>query len=85
MDERKNTGSLRRNAKREKETQPSHRGSCEIHGVKFWISAWVNEDRVTKEKYFRLVFEERKDDGKASRGEGKPETGEKNKEGEYVW
>jgi hypothetical protein len=83
MDERKNTGSLRRNAKREKETQPSHRGSCEIHGVKFWISAWVNEDRETKEKYFRLAFEERKAEEES--GSGKAETGEKNKEGEYVW
>jgi hypothetical protein len=53
-------GSLSRNKKQEKPTQPSHKGSCTIEGVPYWISAYVNESRDTKEKYFKLYFEPKK-------------------------
>jgi hypothetical protein len=55
-------GSLSRNKKKEKETQPTHKGSCTIEGVPFWISAYVNESRDTGEKYFKLYFEKKKTD-----------------------
>lgn len=54
-------GSLSRNKKQEKPTQPSHKGSCTIEGVPYWISAYVNESReVIGEKYFKLYFEPKK-------------------------
>lgn len=53
-------GSLSRNKKKEKATQPSHRGSCTIEGVPYWISAFVNTDRESGEKYFKLYFEAKK-------------------------
>lgn len=49
-------GSLSRNKKKEKETQPSHSGSCSIDGVSYWISAYVNTSRESGEKYFKLYF-----------------------------
>jgi len=36
-------GALFKNEKRDKETQPNYRGSCEINGEEFWISAWIKE------------------------------------------
>jgi hypothetical protein len=53
-------GSLSRNKKQEKPTQPSHKGSCTIDGVPYWISAYVNESRDSGEKYFKLYFEAKK-------------------------
>ncbi|MBU6183526.1 MAG: hypothetical protein KGR46_12040 [Verrucomicrobia bacterium] len=57
-----NQGSLSRNKKKEKETQPTHKGSCTIEGVPYWIAAYVNENRETGEKYFKLYFEKKKTD-----------------------
>jgi hypothetical protein len=55
-------GSLSRNKKQEKSTQPSHKGSCTIAGVPYWISAFVNTNRDSGEKYFKLYFEAKKTD-----------------------
>jgi hypothetical protein len=55
-----NHGSLSRNKKKEKETQPTHKGSCTIEGVAYWISGYVNENRDNGEKYFKLYFEPKK-------------------------
>jgi hypothetical protein len=55
-----NHGSLSRNKKKEKETHPTHKGSCTIEGREYWISAYVNESRDTGEKYFKLYFEQKK-------------------------
>jgi hypothetical protein len=55
-----NQGSLSRNKKKEKETQPTHKGSCTIEGCQYWISAYVNESRDSGEKYFKLYFEPKK-------------------------
>ena len=53
-------GTLSRNKKQEKPTQPSHKGSCNIEGVAYWISGYVNESRDSGEKYFKLYFEQKK-------------------------
>lgn len=55
-------GSLSRNKKKEKESQPSHKGSCVIDGVGYWLSAYVNQNNETGEKYFKLYFEVKKTD-----------------------
>ena len=53
-------GSLSRNKKKEKGTHPTHKGSCTIGGIPYWISAYVNESRDSGEKYFKLYFEAKK-------------------------
>ena len=55
---KENTGSLFKNDKREKDTQPNAKGSALIDGVEYWISAWTNEGQ--KGKFQSLAFE-RKD------------------------
>jgi len=50
-----NTGSLFRNDKREKESQPHAKGSALIGGIEYWISAWTNEG--SRGKYQSLKFE----------------------------
>jgi hypothetical protein len=52
------TGSIFKNDKREKDTQPNGKGSCLLGGVEYWISAWTNDG--PKGKYQQLKFE-RKD------------------------
>ncbi len=57
------TGFLRRNKKREKPSQPEFTGSATVGGVKYWLSAWINEN--DDGKYFKISFrpaEERTDD-----------------------
>ncbi len=51
-----NHGSLSRNAAKEKPTQPDHKGSCVVAGVRYWISAYINTDAETGAKYFKLYF-----------------------------
>jgi hypothetical protein len=57
-----NHGSLGRNKKKEKSTHPDHRGQCVIEGRPFWISAYVNTNQETGEKFFKLYFKPREDE-----------------------
>ena len=50
-----NTGSLFRNDKATKPTDPTHTGQADIGGVAMWVSAWVNEAKDGR-KYFALKF-----------------------------
>jgi hypothetical protein len=50
-------GSLSRNKRKEKSTHPTHKGSCTIDGIQYWISAYVNTSNESGEKYFKLYFE----------------------------
>ncbi len=54
-----NTGTLGRNKKKEKSTHPDHKGQCLIEGKPYWISAYVNTNRDTGEKFFKLYFKPR--------------------------
>lgn len=56
-----NTGSLFKNDKREKDTQPHAKGQALIEGVEYWVSAWTNDG--PKGKYQQLKYE-RKDANK---------------------
>jgi len=53
-------GSIFRNDRRDKDTQPTHKGDCKILGVDYWISAWTNETKDGS-KYFGLKFEKKED------------------------
>ena len=39
---KENSGSLFRNDKKEKESHPDYKGSANIAGLEYWVSAWVN-------------------------------------------
>lgn len=39
---KENSGSLFKNDKREKDSQPQAKGSALIDGVEYWVSAWTN-------------------------------------------
>lgn len=44
-EQRDNSGSLFKNDKREKESQPNARGSARINGVDYWVDAWTKKDK----------------------------------------
>ena len=52
-------GVLFANKERVKETQPQAKGSCQIEGVEYWVSAWTNEAK-SGQRYQSLSFQ-RKD------------------------
>ena len=54
------TGSLWKNDRREKETQPNARGQAKIDGVVFWVDAWTNETRDGT-KYQSLKFKRKEE------------------------
>ena len=47
-----NRGSLFRNDRREKDSQPEYTGSINIEGVEYWLSGWVKEGKG--KKFFSL-------------------------------
>lgn len=55
-EKRDNSGTLGANKRREKESHPTHTGAATIGGADYWISAWVKENRDTKERFFSLSF-----------------------------
>jgi len=66
-------GALFKNEKRDKESQPNYRGSCEINGEEFWISAWIKEiskGQRAGEMFMSLSFQAKEDN--RSRGRSSP-------------
>ena len=51
-----NSGSIFKNDKREKDTQPQMKGSALIDGVEYWVSAWTNESN-SGTRYQSLSFQ----------------------------
>ena len=49
-----NSGILKRNTRKEKDSHPSHTGSINVEGVEYWLSAWVKEK--DGEKFFSLAI-----------------------------
>ena len=57
-----NTGILTRNMEcDESRNQPQYRGSMNVDGVEYWISAWVQEgkkgSKLEGQKYFSMKYE----------------------------
>ena len=50
------TGVLFKNDKGENDKRPDYRGSCEIGGVEYVISAWINKSQGGA-SYMKLKFE----------------------------
>lgn len=55
-----NTGILRRNARKEKETHPDHTGSINVEGKEYWVSAWIKTagegSKIPGQKFFSLAL-----------------------------
>lgn len=56
---RDNSGSLFKNDRKTKDTQPSYKGTVMVGGVEYWISAWVKDGQ--KGKFFSLAFDVKED------------------------
>ena len=54
MADNKNSGALFKNDRKQKETEPDYKGTINIEGVEFYLSAWVNESARTGQKYFAI-------------------------------
>jgi hypothetical protein len=52
-------GVLFKNDRKEKDTHPDYKGSCEVDGEEYWISAWIKEGR--NGKFMSLSFTEKED------------------------
>lgn len=48
-------GSLFKNDRKEKDSQPDYNGTCQIEGVEYYMNAWVKESKAGK-KYFSFSF-----------------------------
>jgi len=39
------------------EKKPDYKGSALIHGVEYWVSAWVNTAKDSGKKYFSMKYQ----------------------------
>jgi hypothetical protein len=47
-------GVLFKNDRKEKETHPDYKGSCEINGEEMWMSAWIKDGQ--RGKFMSISF-----------------------------
>jgi hypothetical protein len=50
------SGIISKNDRKEKETHPDYKGSCEIDNKEFWISGWIKERKDGTGKFLSLSF-----------------------------
>lgn len=55
MEQKNNSGSIYRNAKKEKPTQPDYSGTATIEGKQYRISGWINKSKAGS-NYLRLLL-----------------------------
>ena len=61
-----NKGALFKNDRKEKDTHPDYKGSINIDGKDYWLSAWVNTAKNSGAKYFGLSVQPKEDQGTQS-------------------
>lgn len=52
-------GVLFKNDRKEKDSHPDYKGSCEVDGTEYWLSAWIKEGR--NGKFMSLAFTEKEE------------------------
>jgi len=55
-----NSGALFKNDKQGKETRPDYRGTLDVNGQQFWISAWLKSSKAGQ-KYMSLSVQPKED------------------------
>ena len=53
-------GALFKNDRKENDTHPDYKGSCEIDGTEYWISSWIKSSKEGK-KFMSLSFVSKED------------------------
>ncbi len=61
------TGALFKNDRKEKDTHPDYKGSCEVAGVEYWLAGWIKEGK--KGKFMSLKLTPKDDKPKAAERE----------------
>lgn len=56
-----NSGALFKNEKQGKETRPDYRGTLNVNGTDFWISAWIKSSKNGGTKYMSLSVQAKED------------------------
>ena len=59
------TGVLFKNDRKEKETHPDYKGSCEVEGVEYWVAGWIKEGK--KGKFMSLKLTDKREDKPAKK------------------
>lgn len=66
-----NTGLLRKNPRKERDNHPDYKGSINVNGQEFWLSAWLKTGRegtkLAGEKYMSISVEPKEDQQRAPR------------------
>lgn len=57
MEQKNNSGSIFKNAKKEKPTHPDYSGNATINGKEFRLAGWINKSK-SGNSYLRLLFSE---------------------------
>jgi len=53
--DKNNRGVLFKNDRKESENQPDYKGSSEVNGVEYWVSAWIKTSKQGME-FYSLAF-----------------------------
>jgi len=69
-------GVLFKNDRKEEDKHPDYKGSCEIEGVEYWISAWIKESQ--KGKFMSLSFKPKEEKRNPPAREPKPRGQQRN-------
>jgi len=54
-------GVLFRNDKKQSDKHPDYKGSMQVAGVEYWLSAWINERKDGKGKYMSLSLQSKEE------------------------
>lgn len=49
-----NTGSIEKNARKEKDSHPDIAGSINVEGIEYWINGWLKKNGSTGKSFYSL-------------------------------